>query len=119
MVPSKWKLDHATIDQLIASPEAGQALELLGSHYYYHHIFAGSRQKFEDTKSLSFLELALREYLIHLSKRVFLGFPYSVGIIFAFLLLKENEARNLSAILTGVEAGLAPETIRSNLALEH
>jgi vacuolar-type H+-ATPase subunit C/Vma6 len=117
LVSSRWKLDRNTVDQLITIPDVSQGLEVLASHYYYQKIFGGARQKYEDTKSLAFVESVLPEHLLHLSKRIFLGFPYSVGIVLAFLLIKENEARNLEAVFAGVEAGLPAETIRSNLVL--
>jgi len=46
------------------------------------------------------------------SRDVLLKFPYSMGIVLAFLTLKENEARNIAAVVSGVGAGLRPETIR-------
>src|SRR2546422_7360072 len=76
-----------------------------------------ARQKYEESKSLSFIEVALRRHQLDLSRRIFLGFPYSVGIMLAFLVLKENEARNLAAVLAGVSAGLPTDDLRSLLAV--
>jgi vacuolar-type H+-ATPase subunit C/Vma6 len=116
LIPSFWKLDHTTVEQLLASQDVPQALDSLGSHHYYSRILAGARQRFEESKSLSFLELALRKLQLKLSQRVFLGFPYSLGTILAFLVFKENEARNISAVLTGIDAGLEQNDLRSLLA---
>ena len=116
LIPSFWKLDHQTVDQLLASQDVPQALDSLATHHYYSRIFAGARHKFEESKSLSFLELALRRLLLTLGQRIFLGFPYSLGTILAFLVLKENEAKNISAILTGLDAGLEQNDMRSLLA---
>ena len=117
LIPSFWKLDHTTVEQLIASQDVPQALDSLASHHYYSRILAGARQKFEESKSLSFLELALRRLQLKLSQRIFLGFPYSLGTILAFLMFKENEAKNISAVLTGLDAGLEQNQLRSLLAL--
>jgi vacuolar-type H+-ATPase subunit C/Vma6 len=38
--------------------------------------------------------------------------------VLAFLVLKENEARNLAAVLAGVAAGLPTDELRSLLAIQ-
>jgi V/A-type H+/Na+-transporting ATPase subunit C len=119
LIPSSWKLDHATVEQLLASQDVPQALDSLASHHYYSRILGGARQKFEESKSLSFLELALRRFQLKLSQRIFLGFPYSLGTILAFLVSKENEAKNISAVLTGLDAGLEQNDLRSLIALQN
>jgi len=81
LVPARWKLDATSIDQLLSFQDVTQGLDFMASHYYYRSIFAGARQKFEDKKSLAFLEIALRLHQLQLSRRNFLGFPYSVGRI--------------------------------------
>jgi vacuolar-type H+-ATPase subunit C/Vma6 len=118
MIPSHWKLNQRAIDQLLAATDAPQALDGVSSHEYYGRILGGARQKYEESKSLSFIEVALRRYQLDLSRRLFLGFPYSVGIVLAFLVLKENEARNLAAVLAGVTAGLPTDDLRSLLAVQ-
>lgn len=117
LIPSSWKLDDRTIDQLLAAQDVAQALDLASSHPYYHAILSGARQNYEETKSLSFLEVASRKHSTRISKRIFLGFPYTLGVILAFLVLKENEARNLAAIVAGVGAGMKPDQIRSFVAI--
>src|SRR3989449_4749588 len=107
LIPSHWKLNQRAIDQLLAATDATQALDVAASHEYYSRILSGARQKYEESKSLAFIEVALRQYQLDLSRRVFLGFPYSVGIVLAFLILKENEARNLAAALPRVDHGIS------------
>ncbi|TMI32102.1 V-type ATPase subunit [Candidatus Bathyarchaeota archaeon] len=96
LIRGSWKLDPKTMGQVTAAQDVGQALELISSHSYYARILGSARQKYEETKSLSFIEIALRKHSIIISRRIFAGFPYTLGIILAFLILKENEARNLS-----------------------
>jgi len=117
LILGSWKLDRKTIGQITAAQDVGQALELISSHSYYGRILGSARQKYEETKSLSFIEVALRKHSINVSRRIFAGFPYTLGIILAFLILKENEARNLAAIFAGVGAGIKPEQIRSLAAI--
>ena len=117
LIPASWKLNDQAIDQLLVAQDVNQALDLASSHPYYQRILSGARQKYEETKSLSFLEVASRKHSIHISRRIFLGFPYTLGVILGFLVLKENEARNLGAIVAGVGAGMKPDQIRSLVAI--
>ena len=117
LIRGSWKLDRKTMGQVTAAQDVGQALELISSHSYYGRILGSGRQRYEETKSLSFIEVALRKHSINLSRRTFAGFPYTLGIILAFLILKENEARNLSAMFAGVGAGIKPDQIRSLAAI--
>lgn len=117
LIPTRWKLNQRAIDQLLGSVDVSQALDSIASHEYYAKILTGARQKYEESKSLAFIEVALRGLQLKLSTRLFLGFPYSVGIVLAFLVVKENEARNVAAVLTGVGAGLPSEQLRSLIAV--
>jgi len=117
LIPSRWKLDDRTVDQLAVAQDVTQSLDLVSAHPYYHNLLANARQKFEETKSLSFLEVASRKHSAHISKRILLGFPYTLGVILAFLVMKDNEARNLAAIVAGVGAGMKPDQIRSLVAI--
>jgi V/A-type H+/Na+-transporting ATPase subunit C len=117
LIPSHWKLNQRAIDQLLAATDTTQGLDVVANHEYYGRILGNARQKYEESKSLSFIEVALRRHQLDLSRRIFLGFPYSVGIVLAFLILKENEARNLAAVLAGVAVGLPTDELRSLLAI--
>ncbi|MBO0888306.1 V-type ATPase subunit [Candidatus Bathyarchaeota archaeon] len=118
MISSHWKLNQRSIEQLLAATDVAQALDAAAAHDYYYKVLAGARQKYEESESLAFIEVALRLLQLKLSTRLFLGFPYSVGIVLAFLVLKENEAKNLGAVLTGVGAGLPSDSLRSLLAVQ-
>ncbi|HZY47151.1 MAG TPA: V-type ATPase subunit, partial [Candidatus Bathyarchaeia archaeon] len=96
--------------------DVGQALEIISSHSYYGRILQSARQRYDESGSLSFIEVASRKHSMTLSRRIFAGFPYTLGIVLAFLILRENEARTLAAILAGVGAGLKPDGIRSLIA---
>ncbi len=117
LVPVYWKISRRTFDRLVSAGDIDETLDIASSLSYYRNLLSNLRQKYEETKSLSFIELDLRSFMISLSRRILLGFPYTVGIILAFLLLKENEARNLAAIVSGVSAGLKPERIRELVAV--
>jgi len=116
IVPIEWKLSKKSIGQLVQSEDLTQALDKTGALPYYRKLLTGARQLYEESKSLSFIEVLVRKHMIQLSRDILMGFPYTLGVELAFLVLKENEARNLAAVVSGVGAGLKPEQIRPLVA---
>lgn len=108
----RWRLTDKGVNQLVTSEDLPQALDRAVSLPYYRNLLSGSRQRYEETKSLSFLELLVRRHMIDLSRNILLGYPFTIGVELAFLVLKENEARNLAAVVSGVGAGLRPDQVR-------
>ncbi len=113
LVPIRWKLQDRSIKQLISSEDLDQALDRSASLRYYRKFLSGGRQLYDEAKSLSFLELLTRKHLLDQSRGILMGFPYTLGVELAFLVLKENESRNLAAVVCGVGAGLKPEQVRA------
>lgn len=112
LVPTGWRLDRQVLGRLSYAEDLSQTLDQAAAITHYRRMLSGARQKYEETKSLAFLELSMRMELVEVSRKVLLKFPNSIGVVLAFLTLKENEARNIAAVVSGVGAGLKPETIR-------
>lgn len=112
LVPVRWKLTERALAQILSAEDLAQTLDVASSFRQYQSLLSGVRQRYDESKSLSFLEIALRKHLADVSRDVLLKFPNSMGVVLAFLTLKENEARNIAAVVSGVGAGLKPETIR-------
>ncbi|HZY46571.1 MAG TPA: V-type ATPase subunit, partial [Candidatus Bathyarchaeia archaeon] len=68
IIPESWKLDSKTKDQLVASQDVGQALEIISSHSYYGRVLQSARQKYDESGSLSFMEVASRKHSMTLSR---------------------------------------------------
>ncbi len=114
LIPVQWKISKRTLGELaLSSEDVGQVLDRAASITHYHKLLSSAKQQYEESKSLSFLEVSVRRHLLEVSRSILLGFPYTLGVLLAFLVLKENEARNISAVVSGVGAGLDPERIRA------
>ena len=116
LIPARWRLDRQSVSRLVATSDLDEALEKAGSLPQYGRLMSNARQKHEETKSLAFLELDVKRYLIGQARRIFLGFPYTIGVVLAFLLFKENEARSLAAVVSGVASGLKPDQVKALIA---
>ncbi len=113
LIPAHWRLDKQSVSRLVATSDLDEALEKAGSLTQYGRLLSNARQKHEETKSLAFLELDVKRYLLGQARRIFLGFPYTIGVVLAFLLFKENEARSLAAVVAGVASGLKPDQVKA------
>jgi vacuolar-type H+-ATPase subunit C/Vma6 len=69
----------------------------------------------EDLGKLLLLELILWNYLIHEAKKTFSGFPFTIGTVLSYLILKRTEIRNLITILNGKVLRLQKDEIEGNL----
>jgi V/A-type H+-transporting ATPase subunit C len=55
----------------------------------------------EDLGKLYLLEIILWNYLVHEARKTFGGFPFTIGTVLSYLILKRTEIRNLITILNG------------------
>jgi V/A-type H+-transporting ATPase subunit C len=53
----------------------------------------------DDIQRLTFLSSMLQEVLLHEVSRVLGGYPFSIGIVLAYLFLKQNETRMIVTVL--------------------
>jgi len=72
-------------------------------------------RKEEDLSKLFFLEIILWDFLIHEAKKTIGGFPFTIGTILSYLILKRTEIRNLITILNGKVLRLEKDDIEGHL----
>jgi V/A-type H+-transporting ATPase subunit C len=65
--------------------------------------------------SCALLEGMVGEMAVDLARSTLAGYPFSIGCVFAFYLLKRNELRNLHTVFTGKSVGAAEPEIMSRL----
>jgi len=64
---------------------------------------------------LYILEVILWTYLVREAKKALAGFPFTIGTVLSYLILKRNEIRNLITILNGKLLGMDREKIEGHL----
>lgn len=67
---------------------------------------------YKKTGSLRELELSLKKLIITVNRNMFQGDRFHIGVLIGYLNLKENEIRNLIAVLRGKKENLNTEDIR-------
>jgi V/A-type H+-transporting ATPase subunit C len=69
----------------------------------------------EELSKLYFLEIILWDYLLHEAKKTFSGFPFTIGTVLSYLILKRTEIMNLITVLNGKVLKLEKGDIESHL----
>jgi vacuolar-type H+-ATPase subunit C/Vma6 len=69
----------------------------------------------EELSKLYLLEIILWSYLLHEARKTLGGFPFTIGTVLSYLILKRTEIRNLITILNGKALSLEKADIESNL----
>ena len=72
-------------------------------------------KKEEELSKLYLLEIILWSYVVSEAKRTLGGFPFTIGTILSYLILKRTEIRNLITILNGKLLGMEKIDIEGHL----
>ncbi|TFG82120.1 MAG: hypothetical protein E4H20_08330 [Spirochaetales bacterium] len=89
---------------------AGAAGALLGHRY---ENLASIWNKGDTKTRLAALERVLRQVRVSEAERLLGGYPFSIGIILSYLVLKTEELRGVRTVLNAKYYGLAEDRIRS------
>jgi hypothetical protein len=65
--------------------------------------------------SVSLLETLIGEAVVEVARRTLAGYPFSIGCVFAFYLLKRTELRNLNTAFAGTWLGVGGAEVSDRL----
>ncbi len=68
-----------------------------------------------NARSLAFLEQILQQQLLYECRRVLGGYPFTIGIILAYFILVQQEARRVVSVLNGKNYEMAPDRLEALL----
>jgi V/A-type H+-transporting ATPase subunit C len=95
----------------LALKEYEKTRETLPYDMAYVPLIIEAAEEYERTESFLPLELSFRRFLYNLNRQAFFGNRFHIGVPLAYLNLKENEVKNLIAILKAKEVGLPSSEI--------
>lgn len=114
LMPIRYKL---TDSELKAAFSIEKITELPQVLTHYTGIVSAGVKEYEKTQSLFALENEFKKFILKANNRLFCGDRFHIGIPLAYMNLKENEIRNLTAILHGKEEGLDSSKIEETVIL--
>lgn len=116
IIPHYYLLREEKVKKCIKSSETTEVVAMLSTGPY--RDLCKDIKGYEDSGSLLPVELNVKRYILNKSKAALSALsedPMGIGMILAFLKLKEIEFENLRAIAVGVGNNLPPEEIRGML----
>jgi len=115
VIPIRYKLDHE-IEVAVEAATALEAMQTFSSGHYGTTI-SDVMAECERQKTLLPLELALKRFFAQRCSHAFVGYPFGIGPLLAFLNLKYFEALDIRALLLGKREKKSAEELRHLLLL--
>jgi V/A-type H+/Na+-transporting ATPase subunit C len=104
------------VSQLEASFQSDHPADTLASTLSGRYpAMAGHTPEGDRLRSLALLEDVLQQVLHHEVHKVLGGYPFTIGIVLAYVFLKQNEIRSITTVLNGRYYELDPARIGSML----
>lgn len=111
--PHNFSLSAETVEEMVSSVDFESAQKIVLSSCYARYFVKA--QSPEET--IINAEKAFRKAVFQHAKESRIGESFNVGAALVFMVQKEVEVHNLVAASVGVEAGIKPEAIESQLLL--
>jgi V/A-type H+-transporting ATPase subunit C len=116
-----WELllkDRYKLNDGILRACVSENLEVLVSEQFpYKEYTSPGMKAYKEKGSILGFETGMKRHILDLNKSMFYGDRFHIGTLIGYLNLKENEVRNLVAILKGRDEKLSTEDIRKLIIL--
>jgi V/A-type H+-transporting ATPase subunit C len=104
-------------ENVLMSCLAGNLEPLSSKDFPYAKYVEPGVIAYRRTGSLTEIELGMKKLILSLNRGMFRGDRFHIGVLIGYLNLKENEIRNIIAILRGKKDNLSREEIRKLVIL--
>lgn len=114
LMPVKYRLSDTDLQAAFNTKSITEVQQIFQR---YNDIIQAGVKEYEETQSFFALENEFGQYILKQNRRLFGGDRFHMGIPIAYLNLKGNEIRNITAILQGKEEDLEVEQIEKTVTL--
>jgi V/A-type H+-transporting ATPase subunit C len=114
LVPYGYELSEDKLRELCTIDDVERIINELDGTSYFKPLFKALGE-YDKEKALRVFEKALDEYYIHLSSTIATRQPFGLGPILGYIVAKEYEVKNLTALLRLKIEGFKPEEIKKAL----
>jgi len=118
MIPHGYRIGTDVVRDVYSSKEPGRFIWGILARFYRELPAAppgAERPAGLETSDLWALESILWQVLYREAHRSLMGYPFTIGTLLAFSVLKRIETKNLLAIMNGKRYGLSEEEIRRHV----
>ena len=113
IVPGGFNLDKAVMGELYSAQNVTSVLQGFVKRKYPGLSTLLSSETPDSTSRLLLIRRILEEIMKHEVQRILTGYPFTVGIILAYFVLKGNELKKVRTILNAKYYGVEQERIES------
>ena len=113
IVPGGFNLDKSIIDELYSAQNVTSVLQGFVKSKYPGLSALLSSQTTDSTSRLLLIRRILEEIMKHEVQRILAGYPFTIGIILSYFVLKRNELKKIRTILNAKHYHIEPERIES------
>jgi vacuolar-type H+-ATPase subunit C/Vma6 len=113
IVPGGFNLDKSIIDELYSAQNVTSVLQGFVKSKYPGLSALLSSQTTDSTSRLLLIRRILEEIMKHEVQRILAGYPFTIGIILSYFVLKRNELRKIRIILNAKQLRIEQERIES------
>lgn len=113
IVPGGFNLDKNIIDELYSAQNVTSVLQGFVKSKYPGLSALLSSQTTDSTSRLLLIRRILEEIMKHEVQRILAGYPFTIGIILSYFVLKRNELKKIRIILNAKQLHIEQERIES------
>ena len=115
LIPNGYRVSEEFVREAYLNENMRAVIEGMLDGYYLN-IPAMSLAE-DDLNNLQILEAILWQFLFREVTRCLSGYPFSIGILLAYLTLRKIDTQNIISVLNGKMYGIKPAAISANLVL--
>ena len=113
IVPGGFNLDKAIMDQLYSAQNVTSVLQGFVKSKYPGLSALLSSHTSDSTSRLLLIRRILEEIMKHEVQRILTGYPFTIGIILSYFVLKRNELKKIRIILNAKQLRIQQERIEN------
>jgi V/A-type H+-transporting ATPase subunit C len=113
IVPGGFNLDKAVLNELYTAQNVTSVLQRFVKTAYPGLSALLSSQTSDSTSRLLLIRRVLEEIMKHEVQHILLGYPFTIGIILSYFILKRDELRKIRVILNAKHYGIQQQRIES------
>ena len=113
IVPGGFNLDKSIIDELYSAQNVTSVLQGFVKSKYPGLSALLSSHTSDSTSRLLLIRRILEEIMKHEVQRILAGYPFTIGIILSYFVLKRNELKKIRIILNAKQLRIQQERIES------
>jgi len=115
VIPGGHSLHGSILEEALHMEDPSAVIQSISKMKYAGILSAATPDMHDVASRLSMIENILHEIMIEEARKALAGYPFTIGIIISYFVLKRNEIKRIQTILNAKQYGILPDRIRGLL----